>query len=217
MCRQPASVFESMRHITKRAFIIMSKPISTILIIAGLGAVFVSIALFTIVHTMNIHKRQRDTVGGYPALSWQQMAESDQAGGVLPTADVIHIFEIQSRVAKSETISDDDLNWLVNKLKANDLSGERKELARVRILEPIKAIKNFTPTQKNEIYEAVLPMLGNDAAFADPLDKTQASTIMRLIDDKRAIPYLTPLLTNSDEQVRLHAQHALDVIYHSKS
>ena len=55
-------------------------------------------------------------------------------------------------------------------------------------------------------------MLGDAPAFADPLNKSQASNIMFALKDKCAIPYLVPLLTHPNEQVRVHARRALDAV-----
>lgn len=182
------------------------------LLMIGVGFLVAVSITFIVVRHHNSRNVVQDTVAGFPVLSLQERAHRDEVGHILPAADVLHTFDIQDKSFKTHTITDEDLSWLLAGLKANSLPGDRKELARVRLLDPLHPLINIPPAQREKIFEAVLPMLGADPAFADPLDKSQASNIMRLLNDKRAVPYLMPLLTYPNEQVREHAQDALDAI-----
>ncbi len=172
----------------------------------GVGLIIVTFVTLVVLH--NLH-----TVDSKEA-RYQAMAHHQEVEGILPATDQMHMFAIRDKVTASHSISDEDLNWVLDKLKTNSAPGKLQALARADLMEPIDALEggSVPPNQKDKIFKAVVPMLSNAPPFDGLFDKTNASNVMRIINDKRAIPYLVPLLSNPDEQVREHAQHALTVI-----
>lgn len=171
----------------------------------GVGLIIVTVVALAVLHNLQTANSKQ--------ARYQWMAHHQEAEGILPATEHMHIFAIRDKVTASHSISDEDLNWVLDKLKTNSAPGKLQALARADLLEPISGLEGASvpSSQKDRIFKAVVPMLSNDPSF-DELDKTRASNVMRSINDKRAIPYLVPLLSNSDEQVREHAQHALAVI-----
>lgn len=172
----------------------------------GVGLIIVTVVALVVLHNLQ-------TANSKQAF-YQGMAHHQEAEGILPATEQMHIFAIRDKVTASHSISDEDLNWVLDKLKANSAPGKLQALARADLLEPISALEGASvpASQKDRIFKAVVPMLSKDPPFDGLLDKTRASNVMRSINDKRAIPYLVPLLSSPDEQVREHAQHALTVI-----
>jgi len=146
----------------------------------------------------------------------RQIAETYAKWDVMQPSSKYKIDEIVAEVQKTGGISDSNLEWTLAFLRKNDGAGLSQHLARSSILSPLEELKRISPPQKEKIYQAVIPMLGNNPAYDDDLDKIRASAVMRILRDKRATPYLTALLAAPDhtdgEEIHLHAQAALDAI-----
>lgn len=143
------------------------------------------------------------------------VAQIDERMHIMSVKDELKINAIIDKILKSGSISDSDLNLVLDLLKKNNGAGQSQEIARVTILDPLEQLNIIPSAQEEEIHQAVIPMLGNDPAYNDQLDKIRASAIMRVLKDKPAIPYLLPLLNapdTTDGQLRIHAQAALDAI-----
>ncbi len=144
-----------------------------------------------------------------------QIARNDERMHIIAAKDELKIEGIISKIQKTGGVSDSDLGWLLDSLKKNNGAGQSQEIARVTILNPLEQLKTIPSLQEEQIYQAVIPMLGSDPAYNDTLDKIRASAVMRVLKDRRAIPYLLPLLNapdTTDGQLRIHAQAALDAI-----
>lgn len=146
----------------------------------------------------------------------QYIAHQDERMGIMRVSDKLKIDEIVAEVQKTGSISDGDLNWTLAMLGKNNSSGQPQEIARASILAPLEALKSIPSSQKDRIYQAAVPMLGNNPAYNNELDKIRASAVMGTLRDKRAIPYLVPLLDakeiDQNGQLNLHAQAALEAI-----
>ena len=146
----------------------------------------------------------------------QRMAQSDEKGGIMLASNDLKIDRIVATVQRTGGIPETDLTWLLDFLNKNNGPGQKQEIARVSILSPLEELKNIPPSQKERIYQSVIPLLGDDASYNDELDKIRASTVMGVLRDKRAIPYLVPLLSadsaNHSGQLHLHVQRALHAI-----
>ncbi len=144
-----------------------------------------------------------------------KIAQFDARNHIISVKDDLKIEAIIDETLKSGGMSDSDLNWLLDSLKKNNGAGLSQGLARSTILDPLEQLKIIPPAQEEKIYQAVIPMLGNDPAYNNVHDKIRASAVMRVLKDNRAIPYLLPLLNapdTTDGQLRVHAQAALDAI-----
>ena len=133
-----------------------------------LGVIFLIVLLFAFLLYPSIRSWQNSRELN---TNEQKIAQADEKMHIIPAKDDLKIDAIVAKVQKTGSISDFDLNYLIALLKANNGFGDSQEIARVTILAPLEELKIIPSLQKEKIYEAVIPMLGNDPVFNDELDK----------------------------------------------
>jgi hypothetical protein len=134
--------------------------------------------------------------------------------GVMPVEDFQRINNIAANVQQSGSISNADLEWSLNFLHSHTAAGYTGEMARANLLYALEPLKNFPRDQEQEIFQAVLPLLGNAPEYNDGLDKVRATIIMGKLKDPRAVPYLT-LLLRKPPPLSTRATEALANIEHT--
>lgn len=138
-----------------------------------------------VIKIINVHRdrvaAEQDTV---------QLAAQNATKGVMPAADYIRLDSIQSNTRSSGSISSEDLAWVLQFLRSHTSAGFAGQQARSDALFALEGLKKITPLQENEIYTAVLPLLRNTPVYNDDTDKVRAASLMGVLKDPRATPYL---------------------------
>lgn len=138
-------------------------------------------------------------------------ATAEEAAGITSKQDYLQRLQIYDTSQKTGNIADNELNWclgLMNKGPIKNHKGAKAEL-NVEIVATLVYVKRFTPSQKEKIYQATLPMFTNTDETGDGLEKIYACRMMKKMKDKRAVPYLLPLLNDPRPDICLMAQRTL--------
>lgn len=69
--------------------------------------------------------------------------------------------------------------------------------------------KNPTPAQREWAFHYAVALLETKDAAPNYLDKVSATALVYVLKEKRAIPYLLPLLQHPDSKIRGRAQGVL--------
>lgn len=130
-----------------------------------------------------------------------KLAES----GVINAQDFVKWEFITDGVVKTGAISDNDLDWMLSIMHNPQTATNDPQIVHGDVLGTLMHLKQMTEEQRNKIYVAALPLLSS----GKKLDKLYAARMMRKLGDKRAIPYLEPLLKDPDPDVQRLAHRAL--------
>lgn len=146
--------------------------------------------------------------------SEDELATATARNGEMTKEDYLRYARIDASAEKHGLITEEDLDWTLNLLKTPLQSSNpyAPALRRSAAMGVLKNVKNFTPVQEDEVYNAVLPMLAssnNIPASSNKLEKIGAIAVMKNIKDKRALPALTHLLEDSDPTVRSFAKRTI--------
>ena len=142
--------------------------------------------------------------------SQDELATASAQNGEMSKQEALNLDRIDFTAEKQGLITEEDLDWTLNLLKTPTESRNpyAPSIRRSRVIIVLKNVKNFSPSQKDRVYQAVSPLL----ASSDELDRIGAISVMRNIKDKRAVPALTHLLEDPDPKVRSFAQMTIKKI-----
>ncbi len=135
-----------------------------------------------------------------------EQAKINESEGVMYKDDYVkrgHILES----AKNGTISDTDLNWLIQMLKSPGPSQDVtvSSIRRANFFEALQEVKSYTPSQKEVVFQTMATFI----MHSNRTDKLRSMGVFNQLKDTRALPYLTPLLNDTDVVVRRRAASAI--------
>ena len=134
-----------------------------------------------------------------------QLAKKLEASGIMNAQDFVKWEDITANVVKSGIISNDDLNWMLALMQKPQSPTNDPQLVHGDVLGTLTHLKQIPEAQKEKIYNAALPLLSSDKK----MDKMYAAKILRKLNDKKAIPYIKPLLSDPDPDVQQQARRVL--------
>ena len=123
---------------------------------------------------------------------------------VLSKSDISRLSAIQSAIYSRHTITDDDLNFALNKLKAEPVvrKGNHKLELQCMVLTSLTGRKDFTKLQVSRFLQAVVPF----ASSANSGVASYAAIALCGLRDARVIPILEKIVQNTNSKsVRHHA------------
>ena len=127
------------------------------------------------------------------------------SSGVMNAQDFVKWEYLTDNVVKTGTISDGDLGWMLQIMRNPQTATNDPQLVHGNVLGTLTHLKRIPKSQEEKIYTAALPLLSS----AKKLDKLYSEKILAKLQDKRAIPYLKPLLKDPDPDVQLQTRRAL--------
>ena len=134
-----------------------------------------------------------------------QLAKKLEASGVMNSQDFLKWEDITNNVVKTGIISNDDLNWMLTLMQKPQSPTNDPQLVHGDVLGTLTHLKQIPEAQKEKIYNAALPLLSSDKK----MDKMYAAKILRKLNDKKAVPYIKPLLSDPDPDVQQQARRVL--------
>ena len=153
-----------------------------------------------------------------PPMSDQETG-ADQAGtGIMTQVEGTRWSLLMRTVKLRGSITTPELDWVLQGLTQpppslppdipQDLAPLTAATRRLELMWVLGEAKSYSPAQKERIYSAT-----NGYLFApQPNDKIGALLVMRTLKDSRAVPKVTALLNDPNEQVRKRAQKTLAAI-----
>ncbi len=142
-------------------------------------------------------------------------AISYQQNHYMPAKSYMENMRIEQGIQATGSISDTDLSTMLAMMDTSQSTDPA--LVHSRVLYTLHFLKTIPAHQSQKIYDATVPLLSGNPKQVATLDKTAAAIMMGTLKDKRAIPYLLPLLGDQDFNVRRDAQNALKAIGYSKA
>jgi hypothetical protein len=149
---------------------------------------------------------------GEPSPGQLSIARQMEAGGIMSEKDFLRIDEIDIRAFNGRSVSSSDISWAVHLLAArptvdnafNRHSRITELTGRVLYL----PVKRFTYSERSIILDVFIPRL------SDPIDEYRLGAVISLqhLNDKRAIPYVRPLLKDRSADVRAAAARAIQAL-----
>ncbi len=134
-----------------------------------------------------------------------------QEQGIETQSDYIRFKQIETQIKQTKSISDSDLEWMLALMKK---PSTHPEIVVPDVLAVIDLLKIMTPSQKQSIFDAAVPLLtSNSSTDTYHFIPQTAANVLGHLGDAKAIPYLQPLLNNPDPDVRERARHALDKLH----
>ena len=141
-----------------------------------------------------------------------QVARANAQAHITPYNDTIKLHQIQDNVYASGVISDADLDFVLNLIKHPE-DTRTAYLGDVSCLVALYSLKNPSPSQQDRILQTVIPLMTTDMPNDEyGLDKAFSAHLVGIIRDKKAIPYLIPLLRDPRSGVQRRAQGALTAL-----
>jgi hypothetical protein len=149
--------------------------------------------------------------------AWQkQKREAIKSAAILDKKSIMHgsdyiqLTEKGKVWRKTKGISDSDLAWCLSLLKHDPLVKKPGDevMRQTLVLMFMRGIKDFTPTQRNMIYDFSRPLLSGDGGVLGN-DYLMGMNFVRWTLDTRAISLLLPLTAHSNPKVK---KAALDTI-----
>jgi len=153
-----------------------------------------------------------------PPMSDQETG-ADQAGtGIMTQVEGTRWSLLMRTIKLRGSITTPELDWVLQGLTQSppslppdipqDLAPLTAATRRLELMWVLGEAKSYSPAQKEQIYSAT-----NGYLFSpEPNDKIGALGVMRMLKDVRAVPKVTALLKDPNEQVRKRAQKTLAAI-----
>ena len=153
-----------------------------------------------------------------PPMSDQETG-ADQAGtGIMTQVEGTRWSLLMRTIKLRGSITTPELDWVLQGLTQSppslppdipqDLAPLTAATRRLELMWVLGEAKSYSPAQKEQIYSAT-----NCYLFSPhPNDKIGALGVMRMLKDVRAVPKVTALLKDPNEQVRKRAQKTLAAI-----
>lgn len=112
------------------------------------------------------------------------------------------------RQSPGRTISDKDVDWLLQTLNAPapNLDPIKQTTWRIEVMSVLGNVRQYTPAQAGKVYNSTVGFLSPP----NRPERNSALGVMRATKDKRAIPIVTMFLNDPDPETRKVAQWALD-------
>ena len=111
--------------------------------------------------------------------------------GIMAHDDYIQLARLTDD-GKDHGLSDNDVQWFIEQLHKS-----KDPVVRAMLMDSLTQVKVLSASQKDIVYQATNQYL----AGPDKLDKKYACVVMQTLHDKRSIPALQKLLSDSDPSV----------------
>lgn len=150
--------------------------------------------------------------GNRSLVSERPVNEDSAAGqdGVMSRQQHKELARIHLAIRRSSerTISDRDVDWLLQTLNAPapDLDPIKLTTRRVEVMSVLENVRQYTPVQAGRVYSSAVSFL----SLPNQPERNAALGVMRATKDKRAIPIVTMFLNDPNPETRKVAQWALD-------
>jgi hypothetical protein len=149
-------------------------------------------------------------------LSDQQQGAFYQQQGIIGKQEYLRLVKIQDGIDKTQTVSDEDVTFIVHQLSLRPAQNISKNAAQAQHLvlhntyaSPGHKPKHLTASQRSRLYNAIVPYTGS----ADQWVEVDASLALAGTHDPRAIPVLERMAQSSPYSVvRLDAKTWLEAL-----
>ena len=185
----------------------------------GLGSIAVLGFWVHATQPINDISRAPQSIDLGPLLVSDKETGADQAGtGIMTQVEGTRWSLLMRTVKLRGSITTPDLDWVLQGLTQPPpslppdipqyLAPLTAATRRLELMWVLGEAKSYFPAQKEQIYSAT-----NGYLFSpEPNDKIGALGVMRMLKDVRAVPKVTALLKDPNEQVRKRAQKTLAAI-----
>ena len=126
--------------------------------------------------------------------------------GVMSRSDYAKICSLYTQLSQGKSFSDVDISWLVALTTRPPLSGTLPAASAIRhdagleLLEADIKMGRATSAEKDKIFNVAVSLLTSKEETG--IDVMSATNVLRTLNDKRAIPFLVPLLNSPNPNVR---------------
>lgn len=134
-----------------------------------------------------------------------QLSNKLADSGVMNAQDFVKWEYITDAVVKTGKISESDLDWMLHIMHNPQTATNDPQLVHGNVLGTLTHLRYIPKSQEEKIYAVAPPLLSSDKK----LDKLYSAKILASLHDKRAIPYLKPLLRDPDPDVQLQTRRVL--------
>ena len=135
--------------------------------------------------------------------------------GLFNKTDGVRLFELADKYENGENASDDELDWMIQRITKNESADYVKQVSRRRYLLGAlrKSIPRLNHSQKNRLFDALLlEMKMDDPQFESGTDITIAAKALSLLGDRRAVEVLRPYLNDPRSEVHLGVEKSIKVL-----
>ena len=181
----------------------MNRRIPLLLVIIGLLLTFgIGAAIY---RAVSRHDTEASKTSG--------IAQYDQDNGVMSRKDAAELARISNRVEHSGTITDPDLDWVLQLFDGPPLQDtpSKRELLQATILLHIYGLKTPTSYQSDKMLRAALPLLPSRTRGV----RLHGVQLIYLSDNPQARIYVEPLIHDPDPQVSKTATMVINRANHS--
>jgi hypothetical protein len=160
---------------------------------------------YAIIHSRNSNAKDQ---------ALRELAAKMEKEKVMPKDDYYRETIVGEQASNTGKVTDEDLKWLITQLNAKPMDPLLNFHLKNKVLTIFTALKDPSPAQREQIYSATVPFLSAN----DPSDQTfhinkqEAIKVMMVLQDKRSVPYIVPLLKDDVSFVRISAKKALEVM-----
>ena len=125
--------------------------------------------------------------------------------------DSTRLFELADEYDKGGSVSDEELQWFIGRLKSDDMPYNKAALRRNYVCNALyKAVPGLSAAQKSKLFDAMVAETHLDnPAYEIGSDLSDPAKIMAQIGDPRAVPILHSLLSDSRAAVHFNIERAL--------
>lgn len=145
---------------------------------------------------------------------YKEAAISFQNQGIMSANDYTTIETLKNQVEQSGKISDQDLNWSLKLLK---VKSTYPALVHLYIFDILKNLRVMNTIQKNEIYNSTVFIITHPCRnniSETMIDYSLTTKMFIKLNDKRALSYITPLLSSNIPKVHNEAELAIYSLEH---
>jgi hypothetical protein len=134
----------------------------------------------------------------------RQVAEQWESFKIMPAEEYLKIAAINDSIRSTHSISDSDLDWCLEEMRRASGSSNlvTTSLRKFQITDEWRHLVNTTPEQREKIFQMAcqhLPHAGSRyLTTSDKLISLELAVISR---DKRAAPFIMPLLQDHDPDI----------------
>ncbi len=172
---------------------------NVVLLIVALSVVFITTATVLYKHWAYQQEVERFSLG---------IAQGRAQIHVMSVENSLRLHRISLSTQESGKLSDKDFNWMLTLAQSPmpTANAEARVLLRSEVVAYINEAKALTDSQSKRLYDFGLPLLKS----TDTLDKITGIEIMVAVHKRQAVSYIQPLLSDTDNIVRVRAREAIE-------
>jgi len=142
----------------------------------------------------------------------QELGDAREKSGEMTKNDYVKLASVQAGIALSRTISDRDLDWVINLLYAKSIQDTEanRSVKASSVMLNLTGLRTLSAPQQQKLYQALLPYLTEPTTEESHSLKLMSISLLGHARVALAKPTLTQLAGDADEEVSQRAKSALE-------